>query len=698
MSERRRKIQGSVPADPEAAAREEQLRALFQAADPPVRASEALRQRVAEVTAPASRTRRGVLGRVPWRLAFGLAAATVLVMVYTTVAPVWVAARILGRAEAATASAQSVHIITWRLLPDGSRARLAENWIQGTQSRYEDLAAGTVRLHAGARSWLYESKLNKVTVWKEPAGRSFRLSDATMGQITRDLDRMHGRLRSLGDAVLDGRRVHQVALESLNGAGRFWILFDAATDLPVRAEQQREEGGRWVTEKMMEFRFNEPLPASLFVPGFPRTARMFNQDQGREEWQRRLAPGIARQRVGRREIVIRDLQVNAEGDVFLLYSAGKRPGDSFRCGNRWAGRDWNIEVKDDLGTVYLWQMQNFANEGQPGHLFPFVFRGERTEGDGWVPLESQRPWKPRRFTITFRVNAVNLHGDTKGPKRKLTRTETATFTLPVIAPEAAAVPDYMPYLGFGVQEAELPMIRARGRGFYYEYEKPDLPRALEYYREVLRLREESERQTGQHTSDPDAWMEVGNVLRKLGRRDEARAAYRQAIREDSYRGWQAERSKDALESMDGEGAWSPGRPAPSFTATDLDGRQQSPTQYRGRVLLIHVWGAWDDDGGASHADLPGVRTLYQKYHGQGLDLLGIAIYFDNNKVRKIVREQRLTWPQISDGLDYRSPLFRGFGAPRFNHTILIDREGTIRAVGLRGADLDQAVGRLLAAR
>jgi hypothetical protein len=123
----------------------------------------------------------------------------------------------------------------------------------------------------------------------------------------------------------------------------------------------------------------------------------------------------------------------------------------------------------------------------------------------------------------------------------------------------------------------------------------------------------------------------------------------------------------------------------------MNGREQSPDRYRGKVLLIHFWGAWDDNHGAIHADLPLVNQLAKQYSAQGLAVLGIAIHFQRDKVDKIIREEQLAWPQIYDGLDWRSPLYRSFGGPKVPSSILIDRQGTIRAVGLQGPALTKAV-------
>ena len=118
------------------------------------------------------------------------------------------------------------------------------------------------------------------------------------------------------------------------------------------------------------------------------------------------------------------------------------------------------------------------------------------------------------------------------------------------------------------------------------------------------------------------------------------------------------------------------------------------------TALIHLWHAWDDypDSAKARADLPLVAQLHKTYQAQGLAVLGIGIHFEMPRLQKVIKEYHLTWPQICDGQDWRSALYRQLGAPKVPHTILIDRQGTIRAVGLHGDALKNTVAELVAAK
>lgn len=71
---------------------------------------------------------------------------------------------------------------------------------------------------------------------------------------------------------------------------------------------------------------------------------MFDADAGRGEWERRLSRPVVARRVGQRTVAVRDLQVNEDGDVFLMYSAGNVPGEM---------SDARAELSDEFGTQYV---------------------------------------------------------------------------------------------------------------------------------------------------------------------------------------------------------------------------------------------------------------------------------------------------------------------------------------------------------
>lgn len=58
---------------------------------------------------------------------------------------------------------------------------------------------------------------------------------------------------------------------------------------------------------------------------------------------------------------------------------------------------------------------------------------------------------------------------------------------------------------------------------------------------------------------------------------------------------------------------------PDFTATSLTGTPVKMSSYRGKTLVLNIWGSWC---GPCTAEAPTLEVAYQQYHAQGVDFLG----------------------------------------------------------------------------
>jgi WD40 repeat protein/outer membrane lipoprotein-sorting protein len=473
-------------ATPERNTEEQKLQRLFQMADVHGAPSAALSRRVTLLAAQnlEKQQRRHGSQRVLKRgLAICAAAALLFCVIRAT--PFVMAELFIRRVEAAVGKVQSAHIITWKVLENGERVRTTETWQQNSLYRSESWPEEVtgrrreIKIFRDGKLWTYEPELNKVTLRRQNTPYGTEDADLTGTGLIRTFTKASVMKTSMSVTTehtnFNGQPARRVRIKT---TGRYEsydtrILVDDSTDLPISVDMEvlQEQSGKKLTI-VAEFDFNRPLTAELFEPTFPKTARLFDYDNGKEEWRKRLATGIASRKVGERTIVIRDFQVNDEGDVFMLYTAGKRPDDSFRAtGQGYAGKDWKISLTDEFGTHYesatpqtSFQPMSGNGVASVGHPDGYTFEGERLEGDCWIPLSPQSHKKPRRFTVTFNINRKNLHGQWEGPELKANLSETVKFTFPVDRPTTAVVPDYMPYMFIGVQEERLQSARAEVRG------------------------------------------------------------------------------------------------------------------------------------------------------------------------------------------------------------------------------------------
>jgi cytochrome c biogenesis protein CcmG, thiol:disulfide interchange protein DsbE len=142
-------------------------------------------------------------------------------------------------------------------------------------------------------------------------------------------------------------------------------------------------------------------------------------------------------------------------------------------------------------------------------------------------------------------------------------------------------------------------------------------------------------------------------------------------------------------------AISVGAPAPSLEVTELNGQQFNLASERGKVVLVNFWATWCEP---CRKEMPALNDFYRRYHGQGLELIGISAdsSHDRSDVAKVMQSLGYPAAMLADAKT------NGFGSPdEIPVTYLIDRSGIVRGIftaeekPLSTADLDNSVLPLL---
>jgi thiol-disulfide isomerase/thioredoxin len=120
-------------------------------------------------------------------------------------------------------------------------------------------------------------------------------------------------------------------------------------------------------------------------------------------------------------------------------------------------------------------------------------------------------------------------------------------------------------------------------------------------------------------------------------------------------------------------------PEPELTLKDLDGKDVSLSQYKGKVVLVNFWATWCEP---CRVEIPWLIEMQQKYGPKGFVLLGIALDEEGKSVvapfvakeRFDVNGQKLPMSyKILIGNDDAAGKFGGlFGYPT---SVLISRDG-----------------------
>lgn len=134
---------------------------------------------------------------------------------------------------------------------------------------------------------------------------------------------------------------------------------------------------------------------------------------------------------------------------------------------------------------------------------------------------------------------------------------------------------------------------------------------------------------------------------------------------------------------------------PDFSADTLDQTVLNLHALKGKVVLLDFWATWC---APCVAEFPDLVELYEQNDAGGFELIGVNVDEDEKRTRGLptfVESRGARWPQIVDRDRGDDRLARRFGVKALPHTVLMDREGKIYRVGLRGERLARAVKGLI---
>jgi len=123
------------------------------------------------------------------------------------------------------------------------------------------------------------------------------------------------------------------------------------------------------------------------------------------------------------------------------------------------------------------------------------------------------------------------------------------------------------------------------------------------------------------------------------------------------------------------------KPAPQLTLKDLDGKEVSLEQYRGKVVLVNFWATWCEP---CQVEIPWLIEMQQKYSAQGFTILGIAMDEDGASiVTPWVHKERFDVNGTKSAMNYPIVIGNDAAADKFGGllgyptSVLISRDGKI---------------------
>ena len=117
---------------------------------------------------------------------------------------------------------------------------------------------------------------------------------------------------------------------------------------------------------------------------------------------------------------------------------------------------------------------------------------------------------------------------------------------------------------------------------------------------------------------------------------------------------------------------SDGKPSPDFKGVDVNGKEYTLADFRGKYVYIDVWATWC---GSCRQEIPYLKKLDEDYKDAQIVFLSLSVDQDKAKWEKMVKEQSMSGVQLHIGQN--SSFQQAYKIEGIPHFILLDREGRI---------------------
>lgn len=122
--------------------------------------------------------------------------------------------------------------------------------------------------------------------------------------------------------------------------------------------------------------------------------------------------------------------------------------------------------------------------------------------------------------------------------------------------------------------------------------------------------------------------------------------------------------------------------APDFTLKDINKKEVSLKDFRGKIVLLNFWATWCDP---CKDEMPSMEGLYQRFQNKGFVVLAVNYLERREKVRKFVEKNKFTFTVL---LDFYGKTLSSYGIWSIPVNFIIDKQGFLlgRAIGPRDWD------------
>jgi thiol-disulfide isomerase/thioredoxin len=132
-----------------------------------------------------------------------------------------------------------------------------------------------------------------------------------------------------------------------------------------------------------------------------------------------------------------------------------------------------------------------------------------------------------------------------------------------------------------------------------------------------------------------------------------------------------------------------------IAGTTLDGNKFDLSEYKGKIVVVDFWATWCPP---CRAALPGLMKLHERFHKQGLEVVGVSLDQDVDKLGAFVEENKLPWINLvgeREGDEMKFPLAEKYEIDAIPSMFLVGKDGKVLARDLSEKELEKKLEELL---